>query len=173
VRDADQLTRWVAEHSSAIFGYLWVTLRDRAAAEDLTQQVFVRAWSARSSYVERGQARAYLLQIAQRLCVDHGRRQRREGPRINVDWGDVDRPAPAGQAADFIEREENVHQLREALELLNPAQRRVLLLRYFGEMSFEQIAATTQAPLGTVLSHCHRGLTALRRILVERDASHD
>ena len=55
--------------------------------------------------------------------------------------------------------------MAEALDQLSVPQRRVLLLRYYGDMSFEEIAATLECPLNTALSHCRRGLLALRRLL--------
>jgi RNA polymerase sigma-70 factor (ECF subfamily) len=58
-------------------------------------------------------------------------------------------------------------QLAAAMEGLSPPQRRVLLLRYHGQMSFSEIAETINCPLNTALSHCRRGLLALRELLVE------
>jgi len=58
-------------------------------------------------------------------------------------------------------------QLAAAMEKLTAPQRRVLLLRYYGEMSFAEIAETMDCPLNTALSHCRRGLLTLKKILVE------
>lgn len=64
-------------------------------------------------------------------------------------------------------RAEARHQLDAAMELLTAAQRRVLLLRYYGDLSFAEIAETMDCPLSTALSHCRRGLLALRQIISE------
>jgi len=64
-------------------------------------------------------------------------------------------------------RQESVRQLNVALESLSDGQRRVLLLRYYGDMPFQEIARTTGQRLNTVLSHCRRGLLALRELLIE------
>jgi len=53
------------------------------------------------------------------------------------------------------------------LASLSPPQRRALLLRYYGDLSFAEIAAIMGCPLGTALSHCRRGLLKLRELLVE------
>ena len=58
-------------------------------------------------------------------------------------------------------------ELEAAMELLTAAQRRVLLLRYYGDLSFAEIAETMGCPLSTALSHCRRGLLALRQIIAE------
>jgi RNA polymerase sigma-70 factor, ECF subfamily len=69
--------------------------------------------------------------------------------------------------ADLFAARESRQQLQAALEELQPLQRRVLLLRYYGELSFQEIANTVGCPLNTALSHCRRGLLALRKILTE------
>ena len=68
---------------------------------------------------------------------------------------------------DTVARAEAADRLREALDRLSAAQRRVLLLRYFGQMSFAEIAEAVGCPLNTALSHCRRGLLALRNLMVE------
>ncbi len=166
MQDAQRLTQWVADHSAAVYGFLLGATGDRAAAEDLLQEVFFRAWSARRAYCERGQARAYLLTIAHRLAADRVRRGRRRERQIDPGQWQLVEPADCQTPAEELTRTENESRLLAALAELSPPQRRAILLRYYGQLSFEQIAATMQAPLGTVLSHCRRGLDALRRLLV-------
>jgi RNA polymerase sigma-70 factor (ECF subfamily) len=62
---------------------------------------------------------------------------------------------------------EQIGLLHAALDRLAPMQQRVLLLRYYSQLDFQEIADTLQMPLNTALSHCRRGLEALRRLLVE------
>ena len=166
MQDAQRLTQWVADHSAAVYGFLLGATGDRAAAEDLLQEVFFRAWSARQAYCERGQARAYLLTIAHRLAADRVRRGRRRERQIDPGQWQLVEPADSRTPAEELTRTENESRLLAALAELSPPQRCAILLRYYGQLSFEQIAATMQAPLGTVLSHCRRGLDALRRLLV-------
>jgi RNA polymerase sigma-70 factor (ECF subfamily) len=136
-------------------------------ADDLAQEVFQRAWRARDRYRDEGRERAYLLKIADRLVVD---RSRRLGLELTVDdavWHDVEPAADEGSPLDDITRAETSQQLAAALDRLTPAQKRVLLLRFFGDLTFEEIAESIGCPLGTALSHCRRGLIALRRLLTE------
>ena len=67
-------------------------------------------------------------------------------------------------------RAEKNEQLAAALDQLSPPQRRVLLLRYYGHFSFAEIAEMIDCPLNTTLSHCRRGLEALRAMLVEKES---
>jgi RNA polymerase sigma-70 factor, ECF subfamily len=136
----------------------------------LSQEVFCRAWRARADYREQGTARAYLLRIADRLVCDRGRRN---GTQVNLDQDGWRRHEPicsaAGPLGAAMRAEEN-RQLAAALDQLSQPQRRVLLLRYFGQFTFAEIAEMIDCPLNTTLSHCRRGLDALRAMLVERES---
>lgn len=161
----DRIAQWVGEHARRVRGYLLGMVRKEDVADDLTQEVFRRALLAADRYEERGRVRAYLLRIADRLACDWGRRAGREvngaeGWEENVPDGEDREPS------DQVIAAETAQQLTAALDTLSPAQRRVLLLRFYGEMDFSQIAETTEMPLNTVLSHCHRGLATLRKRLV-------
>lgn len=161
----DRLTSWVKEHGQAVFGFLFVRTRNRAIAEDLSQEVFVRAWKHRESFQGQGKDRAYLLQIADRIACDWSRdRTNTQGEQIPFE----DIPDPVGANQDptaAIADEETRRQLSQAIDLLSDNQRRTLAMRYFGQMEFHEIARILELPTNTVLSHVRRGLVALRRIL--------
>ena len=161
---------WVREHGRAVRGFLLASVRRVDVADELSQEVFCRAWKARASYREQGAARAYLLRIADRLVCDRGRRT---GTHVNLDHDGWKQHEPICAAADppaaAMRAEEN-RQLAAALDQLSPPQRRVLLLRYYGQFSFAEIAEMIDCPLNTTLSHCRRGLEALRVLLVEKES---
>jgi RNA polymerase sigma-70 factor (ECF subfamily) len=164
--DEERLGRWVQEHAPAVLGFLRGTLRRQDIAEELLQETFCRAWEARGRYVDSGKERAYLLTIADRLACDRARRSGREILLDDEGWSRAE-PRESGQPADRLVRQESVRQLELAMESLGENQRRVLLLRYYGEFPFHEIARMTGWPLNTVLSHCRRGLLALREVLIE------
>jgi RNA polymerase sigma-70 factor (ECF subfamily) len=141
-------------------------------ADDLAQEVFIRAWKARDRYQELGNARAYLLRIADHLVCDYFRKLGREVNLSDQQWEGVEpaRPRSEPEAAEAVMRKEACAKLGEALELLTAAQRRVLLLRYFGDLSFAEIAGVMECPLGTALSHARRGLQALRELFVQSES---
>jgi len=161
----ERITRWVREHARAIRGYVLGLVRRLDVADDIVQEVFQRAWQARERYRDEGHERAYLLRIADRLVVDRSRRRSHE---LNVDdsaWHDVEPAARVELPLDILARGEAGEELTAALNELTDSQKRVLLLRFFGDLTFEEIAQTLECPLGTALSHCRRGLMALRKIL--------
>jgi len=160
-----RLARWVRDHAAAVRGYLLGLVRRADLADDLLQDVFQRAWQARDRYEDRGTERAFLLRIADRLVIDKSRRSRRE---INVDdatWHEVEPTASDESPLDELHTIETNQELTAALDRLSFNQRRVLLLRYFSDMTFEEIAAELECPLGTALSHCRRGLAAMKKLL--------
>ena len=67
----------------------------------------------------------------------------------------------------YLEHQETIRQLRVALNSLTWEQRRVLMLRYYGNLKFKEIAETMNCPLNTALSHCRRGLQTLYGLLKE------
>jgi RNA polymerase sigma-70 factor (ECF subfamily) len=167
-RAEDRLARWVRDHARALRGYLLGTLRRHDAADDVLQEVFRRAWQSRGQYREEGRERAYLLRIADRLVVDRSRRLGREIILDDDAWHEVEPAARELPADDAIIRGEVSDELNSALDQLSLAQRRVLLMRYFGDLSFEEISQALDCPIGTALSHCRRGLAALRKLLTAK-----
>jgi RNA polymerase sigma-70 factor, ECF subfamily len=170
IRDAEWFAAWIQEHGCAVRGYLLGMVRRPDLADDLTQEVFTRAWASRQRYREQGFARAYLLKIADRLLRDHRRRPGGEVTLEDAAWRRYEPAAAEGDPAQEIAVQETAAELVQTLDQLPPSQRRVLLLRYYGQMSFSEIATLMNAPLNTVLSHCRRGLEALRKRLVRGEA---
>jgi RNA polymerase sigma-70 factor (ECF subfamily) len=159
----ERLARWVSDHAAAVRGYLLGLTRRHDLAEDLLQAVFERAWRARDQYREQGHERAFLLKIADRLAIDQARRRRAEVQLDEPAWRDVEPTDETPEPLESLARQEASDEMLALLNELTPAQTRVLLLRFFGELTFEEIAQTLHFPLGTVLSHCRRGLMALRQ----------
>jgi len=157
--DRERLTTWVREFGDRLHRYLRARIRDDHAAADLVQEVFYRAWRKRSQYVDRRQDRAYLFAIADHLACDHLRRPIRVLPMEGVE------PVMNGDPSTTLLQAESAAVVREALARLTDAQQRTLFLRYFGGLTFEQIADALGCPLGTALSHCRRGLEQLRESL--------
>jgi RNA polymerase sigma-70 factor (ECF subfamily) len=166
--DEELFAAWVREHGPAVRGFLLAMVCRPDVAEDLSQEVFCRAWQGRSRYREQGNARAYLLRIADRVACDRGRRRQPQVHLSDDGWQRHEPADPAEEPSGAVLRAEDAQQLTAALKRLSPVQRRVLLLRYYGQMSFAEIAVAIGCPLNTTLSHCRRGLETLRKLLVEK-----
>ncbi len=166
----ERLADWVHQHGRAVRGYLLGVVRQPEVADDLTQEVFRKVWQARSAYQETGQARGYLLRVADRLAVDYLRRAGREVLLDEDGWNRWEPPGGELSPVEAAQQAELEAQLAAALDRLSPLQRRVLLLRYYGNLEFAEIAAALECPLSTALSHCHRGLQVLRKLMAPTEA---
>jgi RNA polymerase sigma-70 factor (ECF subfamily) len=168
-RAQQTIAHWVRDHARAVRGYLLGMVRRPDVADDLLQETFQRAWQARDRYRDQGHERAFLIKIADRLVID---RSRRLGQEINIDeatWHEIEPAAPTELPLDQIASGETSDELSAALGQLTQGQRRVLLLRYFSDMTFEEIAGTLSCPLSTALSHCRRGLAAMRKLMTTNE----
>lgn len=165
---SDRLALWVHEHSRALLGYLLGVVRRRAVAEELLQETFIRAWQARERFSDQGRDRAYLIRIADRLAMDRLRRKSLEKQLDDSGWDGCEPPSGDPMPEDVALHQEACQQLNAALRELSEPQQRTLLLRYYGNLEFHEIAAQLECPLNTVLSHHHRALAAMRRKLVAK-----
>jgi RNA polymerase sigma-70 factor (ECF subfamily) len=165
--EAERMAEWVREHGPAVRGYLLGIVRRADEADDLTQEVFCRAWQGRGRYQEQGHARTYLLRIADRLACDRMRRKKPVETLSDEGWRNHEPRSDSGDPVTKAIAAEAAERLNEALDQLTPTQQRVLLLRYYGQLTFDQIAETLGCPLSTALSHCRRGLEMLRKQLAE------
>jgi RNA polymerase sigma-70 factor (ECF subfamily) len=128
-------------------------------AEDVTQQVFVRAWRGRETFdPARGALGAWLVGITRRqisVRLDGRVRDLRTADRA----GRVTLAAPAPEPDRVVD----AVVVADELDKLTPQVRTVVRLAFFDDLTHQQIAAVTGLPLGTVKSHLRRGMDRLRR----------
>ncbi|MFG3382606.1 RNA polymerase sigma factor [Streptomyces sp. NPDC047999] len=140
------------------------TLGDDREAEDVTQQVFLAAWKGRGGYRPgRGGLPGWLVGITRHKIVDAlaARTRRTEIALASARREQGTSGAAPGGAEEAVDRV----LLLQALETLPAAQRRVVALAFYGDLTQTQIAAQTGLPLGTVKSHVRRAMQVLRRAL--------
>jgi RNA polymerase sigma-70 factor, ECF subfamily len=102
--------------------------------------------------------------------VDRSRRVGREVTLDEAAWYEIEPASSCELPPESFEKHEGQEELTRALDGVTSVQKRVLLLRYFGDLSFEEIAETVGCPLGTALSHCRRGLLTLRKLLTVKSS---
>lgn len=144
--------------------YARAMLGDRAAADDLVQDTLERAWSRFAQWRPGSDLRAWLFGIMHNLRVDQ---LRRAGvATVSLDDEVIELPARATQT-DRLE----LRDLDAALATLPEEQRAVLLLVAIEEMSYQEVAATLDIPVGTVMSRLARGRERLRLALAGASAA--
>ena len=164
----DDLQSVVALYEPRVFRFLLANLRDRDAAETLTQETFLRAWSTRASFRSDCSVSTWLLRIALNLARDHTRTNRfrfwKRAAATAVDVADVASSLPAGESTpeSTILAREQVSRIWQTVATLSDRQRTVFLLRFVEELEIPEIAQAMRLPVGTVKSHLYRALAAVR-----------
>jgi RNA polymerase sigma-70 factor (ECF subfamily) len=164
-RDSAEL---VAAYAQRVFGLHMRLIGRRDVAEDLTQETLLRALGGLKTYRPEGKFQAWIFRIAINLARDWIRRRGRD----RATAFDADGEPPPAKAilaegrpeADALRRE-RADQVGQALGRLADEDREVLLLRYYGELAFKDIARATGEPLGTVLARAHRAIRKLGELL--------
>ena len=161
--DRDALAEMYRRWSSLVHTVALRSLANTADAEDVTQQVFVAAWSGRHTLrPDRGSPAAWLIGITKHRIADlHAQRARRVRDLHAVATAAV--VAPAVTVEDWADRLLLVHEL----ERMGDPRAAILRLAFLEDQTHEQIADRLAMPLGTVKSHVRRGLLELRNRLKE------
>ncbi len=184
-RDPDAFDRIIDLYAHRLYGYLYRLTGARDDAEDLLQEVFLRVVRTIGTYQHDGRFEGWLFRIATNLARDRVRRVERAPRSVSLEAaGDaaglgerVNRQHVARLTApddgDALVRREDVDAMQAALARLPVAEREVVMLRHFSQLSFAEIAEAMGTPLGTALARCHRGLRKLRELMTggEEDAS--
>jgi RNA polymerase sigma-70 factor, ECF subfamily len=163
--DFDEVVR---VYRPRILRFLLSSLTDRDAAEALTQECFLKAWSARQQFRGDSSLSTWLTRIAVNLMRDHLRSrslrfwQKTRGSALDVmdisDWVPDGRSSPENLAV----ARQRVADVWRAVEKLSVQQRAVFTLRFVEEMELDEIAITIGMNLSTVKSHLYRALAIIR-----------
>ncbi|MFQ6096540.1 MAG: RNA polymerase sigma factor [Armatimonadota bacterium] len=147
---------------------------DPQEAQDLTQEVFVRAFTSIRRFRGASSFQTWLYRIATNMCVDtHRRRKRSEVEAFSLDepvatqQGEVGReiPDPAAQPEEAAQREELQREVMRAINGLSPKLRPVVILFDIQGLTYEEVAQVLQCPVGTIKSRLFNARMQLRQKL--------
>jgi RNA polymerase sigma-70 factor (ECF subfamily) len=157
--DAEAFGELVIRHQTNVFNVCYRMLHERAEAEDMTQETFMRAYDRLNTFDTERAFGPWIRRVAANMCLNH-----LESLHVQAELDDErdadERQGPESQAV-VHERSE---QIRSALASLPAHYRAVIELRHYQELSYDDIAAELKIPLSDVKSHLFRA----RKLLAEK-----
>lgn len=171
--DCGALETLIARYKDKLFSSILFLVKDKFLAEDLFQETFLRIIDTLRSrrYNEEGKFLPWALRIAHNLCVDYFRKVKRTPAILTQDKKDifdVIHVAVNDHAEHRIMRDQSYDRVHLMLDKLPDEQREVIVLRHFGDMSFKEIAETTNCSINTALGRMRYGLINLRKMMIEK-----
>lgn len=156
--DAEAFGVLYTQYAELIFRYVYSHLEGRLDAEDLTEEIFLRAWRALPKYDERGLPfTAFLFRVARNSLIDYYRQH-----KVVASLEEVELAAREAGPEEQVEARLESGGLRSTLLGLREEYRTVLILRFLAGMSPEETGQVLQRSVGAVRVLQHRALAALR-----------
>lgn len=169
----------LSRYEKPVFAMVYRMVRDRALAEDLAQETFVRSFNAIGSYNPRYKFSSWIFKIANNLTIDHLRRKRLDTVSIHGAPHAVTEDEQARTSLDlespdegpdaYAENRELGSQIEAAIGQLRPEYKSVTILRHVEGYSYKEIAEIMELPLGTVKTYIHRARLELQKALAHLD----
>jgi len=165
----------INRHKSKIFTHIVLIVRDRALAEDIFQDTFIKVIKTlrAGKYREEGKFLPWVMRIAHNLAVDYFRKSNRMPTTSGGDDFDIFDVISDTQASieDVVVEDEIHSDLRALVEELPEKQKEVLIMRHYCDMSFKDIAEETNVSINTALGRMRYALINLRVLIEERDVT--
>ena len=164
----------LSRHQSRVFSYIYSVVKNRDVADDIFQETFVKAITTikQGRYAESGRFAAWISRIAHNLIIDYYRQEKSENT-LSADDEGVDvlnrRVLSDCNIEDVMVNEQIHNDVRRIIEALPENQREVLMMRYYKDMSFKEIAEATQVSINTALGRMRYAILNMRRIAQENN----
>jgi RNA polymerase sigma-70 factor (ECF subfamily) len=162
--DAECFAQIVDRYGSRCYGYFYRLTGDRDLSDELLSELFMKLVDKIGSY-KGGSFESWLFRIAANIFHDHLRRRQRQKKLTDVRRADLERVSDEPKMSDV--QDEKLDRLQVQLNRLDADTRELIMLRFYSDLSFKEIAEVRSEPLGTALSKLHRGLKKLRELMEE------
>ena len=169
--DHDAFAALVDEHQRYVYNLALRVIKDENEALDLTQETFVRAWTALPNFKGQSQFRTWLYRIVTNLCYNRLPNLRRSLNDLGDDAMEDIPESNFDNPAQEFESNETRQYLHQAIDELDANYKLLITLRYQNELSYEEIASTLNLPLGTVKTGIFRAKAQLRNALASLEDS--
>ena len=163
--DRDAFGELVRYHHPGVVNVVYRMCGDVELAEDAAQDAFIQAWLHLPSFQRGTSLRNWIYRIAVNAALDVLRRD----PKMPVlDIETLSMPDSSAAPETVLLQKERAHIVQRAILSLTEANRSVLILREYGELSYQEIAATLNIPLGTVMSRLNYARDRLKELLASQ-----
>jgi RNA polymerase sigma factor (sigma-70 family) len=164
-------------HKSRVYTAIYLIVKDRYVAEDLLQETFIKAINTIKGgrYNEEGKFLPWISRIAHNMAIDHFRREKRYPEIVLEDGSNVFNSLKfSGNPMEMQEvGRENKKWLRQCVRELPEEQKRVLIMRHYLDMSFQEIADRTGVSINTALGRMRYALINLRKLMLKSQYAYD
>jgi RNA polymerase sigma-70 factor (ECF subfamily) len=165
------LSQVLDEVFDGLYGYAMVLSRDPTEAEDLVQETCVRAIQAIENLRPDGNVKSWLFTILRNIWLNQLRQQRTAPKMVELDVDESTAEIAVEPSKDphalYVSKVER-EQVREAIQQLSEEFREIIVLREYGELSYQELASVLGCPAGTVMSRLGRARSKLRSLLSDR-----
>ncbi len=152
-------------YAPRIFRFAMGYLNDPTLAEEVVQETMIAVWKNAKDYKEQSQVSSWILGIARNKALDRARARQREPELLREK---LDRRASARATPEQIaQRDSQAERVRSALAKLSPEHREVVMLAFYNELSYSEIAQILNCPEGTVKSRVYYAKEQLKKLLSE------
>ncbi len=165
VRDGkvEKLAILFERHQVPLFNFFLRLTGNRAASEDLVQDVFIRILKYRATYQGEDKFTIWMYKIARNAHIDHLRKRK---DAVSLDLQAIEPASPQPGPADRTERGEEAALIAKAMAELSPSKQEILVLSRFQNLKYREIADLLDCPVGTVKGLVHRAVAELGEIYV-------
>ena len=164
-------------HKARVYTTIYLIVKDKYTAEDLLQEAFIKAVKTIKSgrYNEEGKFLPWINRIAHNLAIDYFRKDRRYPTVVLEDGSTVFNTLEfAEDSFESAQIRKDTHaKLRELIQELPAAQKEVLIMRHYMDMSFQEIADSTNVSINTALGRMRYALINLRKKMNKHNIAYD
>ena len=170
--DKDAISILIERHSKRVLDYIRMMVKNNEVADDIYQETFIKVvrFIDDGRYTDNGKFLSWVLRIAHNHVIDHFRQAKQQNNLSESDAGydilNMKRFADT-TVEDRMVSEQIENDLRKLVDNLPEEQKEVVMMRYFGDLSFKEIAEQTNVSINTALGRMRYALINLRKMIKE------
>lgn len=172
--DETAISRLIERHRKRVYDYIYMMVKDRETSDDIFQETFIKVvrFIDEGRYTDNGKFLSWVLRIAHNQVIDHFRQAKQQNKITESDAG-YDILGTMKFAQDTVEDKmvsaQTHESLRKIIEYLPEEQRQVVMMRYYDNLSFKEIAEQSDVSINTALGRMRYALINLRKIIKENN----